>query len=254
MSRSTITKIWNGENVNLDVVKLLCMENNFTIDYAKTLYKPKRPSDKKRLITDFTRVKVPHFFKYAKNKEKTEAINGSAVNKLEKIIPNPRINFKAVKLGKFDYRILLNEEYIETPEDSLVVEKYQELDLNKRYMEIVPIESKPSGDNLGLYGLIRNELLKINPDSIRVTDILVNYLYKNKRSNYKTTLWSCFGDILVSNIANNLNKKLVCCTCGEKFIVHKQRQTRCDSCQHEYSLLANRMRVKKYRNNSNAEL
>lgn len=254
MISNDITKIWNGENVNLDVVKLLCMENNFTIDYAKTLYKPKRPSDKKRLITDFTRVKVPHFFKYAKNKEKTEAINGSAVNKLEKIIPNPRINFKAVKLGKFDYRILLNEEYIETPEDSLVVEKYQELDLNKRYMEIVPIESKPSGDNLGLYGLIRNELLKINPDSIRVTDILVNYLYKNKRSNYKTTLWSCFGDILVSNIANNLNKKLVCCTCGEKFIVHKQRQTRCDSCQHEYSLLANRMRVKKYRNNSNAEL
>lgn len=27
-----ITKIWNSENINLDIIKLLCMDNNFTID------------------------------------------------------------------------------------------------------------------------------------------------------------------------------------------------------------------------------
>ena len=44
-----ITKIWNSGNVGsdeLDVIKLLCMENNFVIDYAKTpLYKPVRPKE-----------------------------------------------------------------------------------------------------------------------------------------------------------------------------------------------------------------
>jgi hypothetical protein len=29
---NNITKIWNSDNVNLDVIKWLCMENNFTID------------------------------------------------------------------------------------------------------------------------------------------------------------------------------------------------------------------------------
>ena len=35
-----ITKIWNSDDVDLDAIKILCMENNFCIDYAKTLYKP----------------------------------------------------------------------------------------------------------------------------------------------------------------------------------------------------------------------
>ena len=40
-----ITKIWNSEDVNYDIIKLLVMENNFTIDYAKTLFKPTRPAN-----------------------------------------------------------------------------------------------------------------------------------------------------------------------------------------------------------------
>ncbi|MBD4894649.1 hypothetical protein GUF81_02850, partial [Xanthomonas citri pv. citri] len=35
---NNITKIWNSDNINLDVIKWLCMENNFTIDFAKTLF------------------------------------------------------------------------------------------------------------------------------------------------------------------------------------------------------------------------
>ncbi|MFE6079517.1 hypothetical protein ACFVQB_34445, partial [Paenibacillus sp. NPDC057886] len=29
---NNITKIWNSDNINMDVIKWLCMENNFTID------------------------------------------------------------------------------------------------------------------------------------------------------------------------------------------------------------------------------
>lgn len=32
MFSNNITKIWNSENINLEAIKLLCMENNFVID------------------------------------------------------------------------------------------------------------------------------------------------------------------------------------------------------------------------------
>ncbi|MFP3324957.1 hypothetical protein R0K05_17975, partial [Planococcus sp. SIMBA_160] len=37
---NNITKIWNSNSVNIDVIKWLCAENNFAIDYAKTLFMP----------------------------------------------------------------------------------------------------------------------------------------------------------------------------------------------------------------------
>ena len=62
MISNDITKVWNSEDVNLDAIKLLCMENNFTIDHAKTLYKPKRPKEKKDLIVNYTKLKNTTFF------------------------------------------------------------------------------------------------------------------------------------------------------------------------------------------------
>jgi len=67
-----ISKIWNS-GVFIDgtveekeeafkVIKLLCMENNFVIDYAKTLYKPIRPDVIDTIIKKYTKSKVPHFF------------------------------------------------------------------------------------------------------------------------------------------------------------------------------------------------
>ena len=62
------------------------MENNFTIDYAKTLYKPKRPNNINKTISKYTTSKVPHFFIYAKDKtrKQVEKRNNSIVNRLEK--------------------------------------------------------------------------------------------------------------------------------------------------------------------------
>ena len=104
---NNISKIWDNEEIwssddkdkkeeALKAIKLLCMENNFTIDYAKTLYKPERPKEIKKLISKYTKRKLPHFFIYAKDKKRhqVESINNSTVNKLLKIIPNPRVSFK----------------------------------------------------------------------------------------------------------------------------------------------------------------
>ena len=60
------------------------------IDYAKTLYKPEFPEKIGNEIKKFTNEKLPAFFEYAKDKDKSQVTNrnDSLVNKLYSRIPN----------------------------------------------------------------------------------------------------------------------------------------------------------------------
>ena len=236
MISNDITKIWNSSNVNIDVIKLLCMENNFTIDYAKTLYKPERPKDKKNMITDYTKSKTPHFFIYAKDKQKdkVEPINNSVVNRLDKIIPSVKINFKATNLGKFDYRMLMKNKNVELNQE--IINEYTKLDLRHHFMVNKTDEGETS-NIVYLYNEIRNKLLELNKDTYYVTDVLVKYLYNHKKSNYKTTLWECFGDVVIENLKNNVEKKIgddtiLCEICGERIEVEGKAYSKkyCNEC------------------------
>src|SRR5690606_5612403 len=102
---NNISKIWNSDifingsdedkKEALDVIKLLCMENNFVIDYAKTLYKPVRPKEIDNVIKKYTKAKLPHFFIYAKDKSKkqVENVNDSLVNKFDKEFKRTPLRF-----------------------------------------------------------------------------------------------------------------------------------------------------------------
>lgn len=186
---NNITKIWNSDNINLDVIKWLCMENNFTIDFAKTLFMPTRPDHVDEKIKDYIKNKVPHFFINAKDKEEhsVELINESTVNKLDCIIPSDRINFAAVA-GKFDYRFLLKNKEIKL--DEAIISEYKRLDQNKKWL--MNDEDIKPGQKLYVYKVIKDRLLKIHEDEQYVADVLVKYLYK-KKSKFKSTLWECFG-------------------------------------------------------------
>ncbi|HHX69720.1 MAG TPA: hypothetical protein GX708_16950, partial [Gallicola sp.] len=204
MISNDITKVWNSKNVDLDVIKLLCMESNFTIDYAKTLYKPKRPPELNKRIRQYTKNKVPHFFIYAKNKSKkqVEERNNSTVNMLRSIIPNKNIDFKSIGLNNFDYKMLMDDSDVDITTDNAIkiIDKYVELDLKKYF-----IINKDEDDNdkikniLYMYKIIREDILKVNTNVNYVTDVLIEYLYGYKESNFKTTLWSSFGDVIVEN-------------------------------------------------------
>lgn len=246
-----ITKIWNSENVNLEAIKILCMENNFVIDYAKTLYKPERPKEINSLLSGYTRKKTPRFFIYAKdkNKENVQKSNGSVVNKLENIIISPIINFRGAKLGKFDYRMLMKNPNVKL--DNTIINEYTKLDLNKRFLDIGTIDDVNSGSNLYIYKEIRNEILKINNDIDYVTDVLVWYLYNQKKSNYKSTLWSSFGDIIIENLKINIEKHLKdtiqCDVCGER--IHKivNNQKMCSECAKKINREKTKIRMKNKR-------
>jgi len=240
MISNNITKIWNSNNINLDVIKLLCMESNFTIDYAKTLYKPERPKKIKGLITNYTKYKVPHFFIYAKDKKKyeVEEINKSVVNRLEKIIPNPQIKFKSIGLDNFNYKMLMGNDVDILEANAVdIINKYTELDLRKRFMTITKDEDVTS-DTLYLYKDIRNQILDVNYNIKYVVDVLVKYLYEQKESSYKTTLWSSFGNVIIDNIKNNINTKLnegylQCEECNNLILPTNNKMKYCDYCARE---------------------
>jgi len=220
---NNISKIWNSSLIDLDAVKWLCMENNFVIDYAKTLYKLERPKDKQKKIKNYTKSKLPYFFVYAKDKieEQVVPINESIVNRINALTPKSRIIFKKdLGLKKLDFKILLsNEEYVENQE---IINKYNEFNLKRRFIKITK-------DNLHIYKEFRKQLLEINNDLSYITNVLVNYLFIHRKSSKKEIMWQSFGDVIVENIGRNLNKYTICEACGEK-IEAKQAKRYCADC------------------------
>ncbi|MBR5604288.1 MAG: hypothetical protein IKW51_08815 [Bacteroidales bacterium] len=287
---NNISKIWNSEvfvsgtekerQQAIDVIKLLCMENNFVIDRAKTLYMPERPKFVKELVTSFTKENVPHFFKFAKDKEEHQVskLNNSFVNKLNRIIPNPRINCRGIGLGKIDYTLLMSNPDIEckvqfTDKGKLVKENTDQLivkyhELNKKHFlsldSILKVEQTFSPDILmnsqlrqslkynNLIKEIKDELSKFGYSDIEITDILVKYLYGVKESKHKLTLWLCYGDYIYENLSRHLKyqmKSIQCVDCGEWFNVGiKDNKTcRCSECNAEYKREQTRLRVQRHR-------
>jgi Zn finger protein HypA/HybF involved in hydrogenase expression len=252
MISNDITKIWNSDNINLDAVKILCMESNFTIDYAKTLYKPERPPHIKTLISDYTKSKTPHFFIYAKDKlpHQVESINNSAVNRLFNIIKNVKLHFKSNEFNVFDYKQLLSSVEVDidlqAESSQLIINKYKELDLKQHYMiNLNEIDKKTKF--IYAYQTIKQHLLDIEPDEKKVVDILVEYLYGIKKSNFKTTLWECFGDTLVNNLKTNIKKKYIyCAECGELVEQKNNRHHYCKLCSIELIKKRDRERKRIY--------
>lgn len=232
-----ISKIWNNENIDLEVIKLLCMENNYIIDFAKTLFKPKRPEEINERIKKYTNNKVPNFFIYAKDKTEiqVESVNDSTVNRLRHMIKNPIMNFKKAKLGEFDYEMLMSNPKVEL--DYTIIEKYTELDLSKRFIINGDVDDVNSSSNLYVYKKIKDELLLINSDIHLIVDVLIKYLYLHKNSSYKTTLWSSFGDIIYANLNENIENKfkntLQCDNCGIRIIKTNNKIKYCKDCSIE---------------------
>lgn len=254
---NNISKIWNsdvfinGSNEEkqeaIDVVKLLCMENNFCIDSAKTLYMPERPEWFTPIVSKFTNAKLPAFFEYAKDKDKSQVKkrNQSFVNKIYDKIPNKPINTRGMNLDKIDYKVMMeNSTIICSKEVSDLYDK-----LNKHYRYMINMKDEYI-DNLRYVACkIRDEFSKFGYSDETITDMLVEYLYgRDKR--YKQLLWFCYGQYVVNNLENNISVKktkvIQCIDCGEWFEVDSRnmKKTRCDNCQKEYRKQWDRERKK----------
>lgn len=257
---NNISKIWNDDvfvsgtdeekQEAIECVKRLCCQNNFVIDFAKTLYKPEFPHEINEQISKYTNAKLPAFFEYAKDKDKSQVKkrNQSFVNKIYDRIPNKPINTRGMDLGKIDYKIMMENSNIICSKE--VSELYDEL--NKQYRYMINMKDEYI-DNLRYVACkIRDEFSKFGYSDETIADMLVEYLYgRDKR--YKQLLWFCYGQYVVNNLEKNISVKktkfIQCIDCGEWFEVDIKdgMSCRCDSCLKEYKRNRDRIRKQKYR-------
>lgn len=226
---NNITKLFNvnGE-VDLEAVKWLTMESNFTIDFAKTLYMPTRPDYVNERIKNATSGKVPHFFMEAKNKEKhlVEDITDSTVNRLRKIIPNKNIKFEKIA-GKFDARMLMSEDI--TYINNKVLNLYLKLSKNKKFLlNSSTLDKEGQFNYINKY--IKEQIAEIEPDEDKVVNTLVKGLYSNLKANNKSTLWDCYGHVLIGNLNENLRNTKQCESCANRITIKGNKTKYCDSC------------------------
>nr|WP_035317567.1 hypothetical protein [Clostridium sp. 12(A)] len=258
---NNISKIWNDDvfihgtetekQHAVDCVKRLCCQNNFVIDYAKTLYKPEFPKHINEEIQEFTKKKLPGFFKYAKDKEKeqVELRNQSFVNKIFDRIPNKTINTKGLNLGSIDYHLLMGN--VNTICSEEVANLHDELNRKYRYMINMKDEYV---DNLRYVACkIRDRFCKTGYSEDTITDMLVEYLYGHEKR-YKQLLWFCYGQNIVNNLEKNIQIKktkfIQCIDCGEyiEIDIKDTNTERCENCyiKHRKRKIADN--VKRYRN------
>lgn len=257
---NNISKIWNDDvftsgtdaekSEAIDCVKRLCCQNNFVIDYAKTLYKPEFSHEITEQIAKYTNCKLPAFFEYAKDKEKSQVKkrNGSFVNKIYDRVPNKPINTRGLKLEQIDYQKMMSNPKIICSKK--VSDLYDEL--NKQYRYMINMKDEYI-DNLRYIACkIRDKFAKFGYSEETITDMLIEYLYgKGKR--YKQLLWFCYGQYVTNNLENNIEvrktKFIQCIDCDEwiEIPVNDGMTCRCKNCSKIYKRERDRIRQQKRR-------
>ena len=241
------------------------------------------------MINDYIKGKLPHFFKYAKDKTDSQIEKNSCgyIDGFEKLIKNIPLKYSIKNFGKFNYRNLMKNKFIEI--DDTIIDEYNKL--NRKYHYQIEQKNK---ENIGhIIKTVKDELLSLEYNENDICDMIVRELFSNKKTPHKRLLWYCFGDIIVKNLKNNIPKNSIQCEkCGERFIPNVSNQklcdkcgsyqpqetkiircsdcgkevvvdarnmtkTRCDKCQNirdkELNRIASRERMKKYRNNKKVE-
>lgn len=244
---NNISKIWNDEvfisgsesekQEAIDCVKRLCCQNNFVIDYAKTLYKPEFPHEINEQIAKYTNCKLPAFFEYAKDKEKTQVKkrNESFVNKIFDRIPNKAINTSNMKLEPIKYQNMMSNKMIICSEE--VSNLYNEL--NKQYRYMVNMKDEYIDNLRHIACKIRDEFSIFGYSEETIADMLVEYLY-GREKRYKQILWFCYGQYIVNNLEKNIGiqktKFIQCDDCDEwiEVDIKDNKTCRCEKCQSIY--------------------
>lgn len=218
----------------IKVIAWLTMKNNQVIDYAKTLWKSEPPKDIDNIIKSYTRVKLPHFFKYAKDKEdwQVEPPNDSTMNRISKAIPDSRVKYnKAIR--KFDWRVLTDGGEYTVNEDAPVIKAYNYL-VRHQHQFNDENDNVKGADTYAAKMMRERILADSGADLSYVVNSLVAYLYTVKEASNKKLLWDCFGWDIVNNIRVNVEDLgKICPICGRRFTLAVHNQVCCSpECAH----------------------
>lgn len=233
---NNITKIWGRESIGEDELKAirwLCMETNFTIDYAKTLFKPTRPKYVDDMLKQYGKNKVPFFFQFAKAKkqEQCESITSCMMDKITNAIYQNKIMFNSIRnLNSIDYKMLLKKDYSDyycKPLNDLFIA------WNKKYGNNLKIDTTDTDKNniQAIVGEMLGDFHKIQSDDQKIVCSLVKELYEHPTTRKKNLLWYAFGEIMYNNLLENIDKETeVCMQCGQRVKKHTLIRCKCKQC------------------------
>lgn len=243
-----ITKIWNKsleDGVDIEkynqnkmmAVKWLVAEVNYTIDYAKTLYKPKRPKYANEIIKPLVKGKVPYFFRYAKKKKwsnnskesQVEPIGNSIVDRLTILFPKKHLNynFKSNNIGKFDYKVLMSNPETEFISD--IAEFYRKITKNMKFKHS---NNKKMNNYYAVFEDINKQLFDLPYPRDVIIDNIIIELFHNTKSISKKTFWVLFGDDVYKNVSKNISTNFVQCKrCKKRFFQKHKNEKYCDKCR-----------------------
>lgn len=245
-----ITKIFDTLNVNsskeeileaIEVIALRCADVNYTIDYAKTLYKPDIPNWILERYKKYSNHKVPRFFIYAKGKSRKQVEEKSEnnINRISNIVKSKRITFKDL-LGSYQYAKMMNVEYdikdVSEEDKQKILDLYNEIDLvNKRELSKIDITQMDYDQKKHHYILLNYNsdkqreyfLSQINLNINQVVNILVKELHGKINQD---SLWRMFGSVIYINLETNLANTKICECCKERFIATNNRAKYCSEC------------------------
>lgn len=267
-----ITKIWSTLNVHsssedvqsaIHVVSLRCADVNFTIDYAKTLYKPEIPKHILGKYKKYSGHKVPHFFLYAKNKtiKQVERSNNCVIDRISTIVKSNRIVFKNL-LGKYSYKVLMNNPNIDTNTEKAkkILELYRELEnTNLRKLSHIDYSLLDIDEKKRLQLQIEwntNKQRRLFQDIVDeskeyIADVLIKLLQDDVN---KDTLWRLFGEVIYENIKKNIGGTKICIQCHERFDISNKPGKNpifCKSCSDKTRNTKTKIRMQKIRKSQN---
>lgn len=223
---NAITKIFNSDNPDTKLVKVLCAYNNFVIDYFKT----QKKMDLENYETDYASYKdkeskCPYFFRYAKDKKQSSCLSYNPLctaDRISKYVMNEtkgaitytveKPQFNPENLKNKSIKVKRNSENYQKMRNLLLKLKGERKNLYKKLS--TSVQEKNSSLNLDIIFSSEqlfdihciSEIRKIIKDEAVAVNYLVDIEYYTPENDEdrKDIIWNCYGDVIYQNIYNNI--------------------------------------------------
>ena len=143
------------------------------------------------------------------------------------MIPRKSLKFKFDGMGDFDYRTLMNDPNIRI--DTRVTRKFAAL--SREYKFNYNLNNNNDNEQY-IASYIRKSMLDTGYPESDIVDMLVKELFGVRKTKKKLVFWSCYGDVVLANIQNNIDKNFVTCNkCGTRFYKSYKTEAVCANCK-----------------------
>ena len=143
------------------------------------------------------------------------------------MIPRKSLKFKFDGMREFDYRTLMNDPNIKI--DTRVTRKFAAL--SREYKFNYNLNNNNDNEQY-IASYIRKSMLDTGYPESDIVDMLVKELFGVRKTKKKLVFWSCYGDVVLANIQNNIDKNFVTCNkCGARFYKSYKTEAVCANCK-----------------------